>query len=100
LQEFFLQPRKPRGEKQVARVGALLPHRSHRQFGKLSRLGRVFGVTLVVNGQLLAGVNALVQIGNHVQPYLGGALVFAAALGHQRKIAARLRTEFRWQANR
>ena len=41
-----------------------------------------------------------VQIGNHVQPYLGGALVFAAALGHQRKIAARLRAEFRRQANR
>jgi len=67
---------------------------------KFSRFGQVSSVTFVVNGQLFASVNAVVQIGNDLQPDLGGARVFAAALGHQRKIAARLRAEFRRQANR
>jgi len=57
-------------------------------------------VTFVVNGQLFASVNAVVHIGNDLQPDLGGARVFAAALGHQRKIAARLRAKFRWQPHR
>jgi hypothetical protein len=42
---------------------------------------------------------AVVQIGNDFQPDLGGARVFAAALGHQRKLAARLRAQFRRQPN-
>jgi len=63
----------------------------------LSCFGQVFGVTFVVNGQLFARVNAVVQIGNNFQPDLGGSRVFAAALGHQRKLAARLRAEFRGQ---
>jgi len=49
---------------------------------------------------LFAGINAVVQIGNDFQPDLGGTRVFAAALGHQRKIAARLRAKFRRQAHR
>jgi len=67
---------------------------------KFSRFGQVSSVTFVVNGQLFASVNAVVQIGNDLQPDLGGARVFAAALGHQRKIAARLRAEFRRQPHR
>jgi len=71
-----------------------VPQRANRQFGKLSRFGRVFGVTFVVNGQLLTRVNAVARIGNDFQPHLGGALVFAAAIGQQRKIPARLGAEF------
>jgi len=74
-----------------------VPQRGNRQFGKLSRFGQVFGATFVVNGQLLTRVNAVARIGNDFQPHLGGALVFAAAIGHPRKIAARLRVEFRRQ---
>jgi len=66
----------------------------------LSCFGQVFGVTFVVNGQLFAGMNAVVQIGNHFQPDLGGARVFAAALGHQRKLAARPWTKLGRQPNR
>jgi len=66
----------------------------------LSCFGQVFGVTFVVNGQLFAGVYAVVRLGHDFQPDLGGARVFAAALGHQRKLAARLRAEFRRQPHR
>jgi hypothetical protein len=45
-------------------------------------------------------MNAVVRIGNDFQPDLGGARVFAAALGHQRKLAACLRAELRRQPNR
>jgi len=44
-------------------------------------------------------VNAVVRISDDFQPDLGGARVFAAALGHQRKFAARLWAEFRRQPN-
>jgi len=45
-------------------------------------------------------MNAVVPIGNHFQPDLGGARVFAAALGHQRKLAARPWTKLGRQPNR
>jgi hypothetical protein len=40
-------------------------------------------VPFVVDGQLLAGVNAILRILNHFLPDPRSALVFAAALGHQ-----------------
>jgi hypothetical protein len=49
---------------------------------------------------LFAGVNAVVWIGNNLQPNLGGLSVVAAALGHLRKLAARSGAEFRGQSNR
>jgi len=67
---------------------------------KFSRFGQVSSVTFVIYGQLFASVNAVMQIGNDLQTDLGGARVFAAALGHQRKVAARLRAEFRRQTHR
>jgi len=51
-------------------------------------------MTLVVNRQLFAGMNAIVWIGDKVQPNLGGARVFAAPLGHLCQLAARLRPDF------
>jgi hypothetical protein len=45
-------------------------------------------------------MNAVVRIGNDFQPDLGGARVFAAALGHQRKLAACPRTKLGRQPNR
>jgi len=58
----------------------------------LSSFGHVPGVTFVINRQLLARVNAIVRIGGNFQPDSGGVRVFAAALGHHRKLAARLGT--------
>jgi len=49
---------------------------------------------------LFAGVNAILRITSDLVPDFCGEGVFATALGHQRKIAARLRAEFRWQAPR
>jgi hypothetical protein len=57
-------------------------------------------MTLVVNSQLFAGVNAIVRIGDNFQPNLGGACVFAAALGHLCQLTARLRQDFLGQSNR
>jgi len=57
-------------------------------------------MTLVVNSQLFAGVNAIVRIGDNFQPNLGGACVFAAALGHLCQLAARLRQDFLRQSYR
>jgi hypothetical protein len=96
----MLQPRKPRHNKRIARINALAPQRGNRQLGKLRGFYQVFGMTLVINGQLFAGVNAVVRIGDDFQPDFGGACVFAAAFGHQRKLAPRPGTEFRRKANR
>jgi len=57
-------------------------------------------VALVVNGQLLARENPSLRISNNFQPDLGGASVFAAALGHLGKLAARLGAKFCGQSNR
>src|SRR6266436_1184388 len=100
MQELLLQARISRREKWVARIGALPPQSGNRQVGKLRGFDPVLGVALVVNRQLLAGLNAIARIGNDFQPNLGGSRVFAAALGHQRKFAARFGAEFPRQLDR
>jgi hypothetical protein len=47
-----------------------------------------------MDGQLFARVHAVLQIANDFLPDFRGTRVFAAAFGHQRKIAAGLWTEF------
>jgi hypothetical protein len=96
----LLHSRKPRREKRIARINALAPQRGHRQFRKLRGFYQVFGVAFVINGQLFASVDAVMRISNNFQPDLGGARVFAAALGHYRQLAPRFGTKFRWQPNR
>jgi len=96
----MLPARKSRREKRVARIGALASKNGNRQFGKLSSFGWVFGVAFVVDGQLFARVRAVVRIGSNFQPDRGGVRVFAAALGHHRKLAARLGTDFHRQPHR
>jgi len=95
-----LQARKSRGEKRVARIGAPSPQSGNRQFGELNGFGHVSGLTLVINRQLFARVNSIVQIGSNFQPNRGSVRVFAAALGHHRELAARLGTYVCRQPNR
>ena len=96
----MLHASKSRGEKWIARIGALLPQSGNRQFGELSSFDPVSGVTFVINRQLFACVNAIVRVVSNFQPDRGGVRVLAAALGHHRELAARFRTDFRWQSNR
>jgi hypothetical protein len=65
----------------------------------LGGFDQIFGVAFVINGQLFAGVNAVVLVGNNFQPNLGSLSVFAAALGQLCKFPARLGTKFRRQSN-
>jgi hypothetical protein len=58
------------------------------------RAAKVFGVALVMDGQLFAGVHAVLRIANDFLPDFRGTRVFAAAFGHQREIPAGFRTEF------
>jgi hypothetical protein len=58
------------------------------------RAAKVFGVALVMDGQLFARVYAVLRIANDFLPDFRGTGVFAAALGHQSEIAAGLWTEF------
>jgi len=58
---------------------------------------QVFGVAFVINGQLLAGMNAILRVSSDLLPDFRGPCMFATALGHQRKFAPRLGPEFRRQ---
>jgi len=49
---------------------------------------------------LFAGVNAILRITSDLLPDFRGEGMFATPLGHQRKIAACLRTKFRRQPHR
>src|SRR5260370_40498306 len=91
VQEFLLQPRR---EERIARIGALTPQRGNCQLGKLTRFCQVFGAPFIVNGQLFAGLNAVVRIGNSFLPDLCCAPMFTAGLEHKRKFAPRFRAEF------
>src|SRR5260370_20941098 len=99
-QELMLHASKSRGEKRVARIGAVSPESRNRQFGELSSFDYVSGVTFVINRQLFACVSAIVRIGSNFQPNRGGVRVLAAALGRHRELAARFGADFRWQSNR
>ncbi len=99
MQEFLLQPRGATSEIRIVRGASLRPEFRKGELGEFSRAAQVFGVMFVVNGQLFAGMNAVARIGGDFQPDLGGARVFAAALGHQRQLAARHRAEFGGQPN-
>jgi hypothetical protein len=58
------------------------------------RAAKILGAALVIDGQLFAGVHAVLRIANNFLPDFGGAGMLAASLGHQREIAACLRAEF------
>jgi len=100
VQEFLLQPRGATSEIRIVRGASLRPEFRKGELGEFSRAAQVFGVMFVVNGQLFAGMNAVARIGGDFQPDLGGARMFAAALGHQRQLAARLGAEFHGESNR
>jgi len=61
---------------------------------KFRRAKKVFLVALVMDCQLFAGVHAVLRIAHDFLPDFRRSRMFAAALGHQREIAAGLRTEF------
>src|SRR6266478_7851502 len=99
VQGFLLQAGKAGSEERIARTGAPTAEFRKRQFRESRGFGQVFGVTFEIDGQLLAGVNAVVRIGHNFLPEFRGAGVLAAALGHQRQVAARLGAKFRGQTN-
>jgi len=53
----------------------------------------------VIDGQLFACVNFILGISNHFFPDLGGSLMLATALGHQRQLPLRLGTNIVRQAD-
>jgi hypothetical protein len=57
-------------------------------------------MALVVNGQLFASLNAILRIHDDFLPDFGCPCVLAAAFGHQRQFALRLRPNFGGQTNR
>jgi hypothetical protein len=66
----------------------------------LNGFNRVFDVAFVINGQLFAGVNAVVWVSDDFQQDLCGLSVLAATFGQLGKLTARLWAEFGRQPNR
>jgi len=58
----------------------------------------IFSVAFVIEGKLLAGVDAVDRVGNDFVPQGGGALVVAAAFGHLSELAAGTRVNVTRQA--
>ena len=76
------------------RRAALAPEFCQRQLRKFRRAKKVFLVALVMDGQLFAGVHAILWIAHDFLPDFRGTRLFAAALGHRCEVTAGLGTEF------
>src|SRR5229473_1161255 len=91
MQKLLLQARASRREIWIMRTtrrrAALAPEFCQRQLRKFRRAKKVFLVALVMDGQLFAGVHAVLGIANDFLPDFRRSRMFAAALGHQREIA-------------
>jgi len=98
MQEFLFQARASRREIWITRTtrrrAALAPESRQRQLREFRRAGKVFGVSLVMDGQLFAGVHAILLIAHDFLPDFRGTRLFAAALGHQCEVTASLGKEF------
>src|SRR5258708_31366073 len=94
---FFLQPCNPMTESLLQssvsgrriwiaqhwfQETAFPPELAEGQLREFHSTAKVFSAPFVVDGQLFAGVSAILRIRNHLLPDLCSALVFAAALGH------------------
>jgi hypothetical protein len=102
LQKFLFQTRGSRRDIRIARPTgsrAALPQFRKAELGELRGLAQVLDVTLEVDGQLLAGLNAALGIGNDFLPDFRRARVFTVLPGHQGKFALSFRFEFRRQSS-
>ena len=70
-------------EMRIARSAELAPKFREGELSEFRRAVQVFGVALVVNRQLFAGVNAILRVSDEFLPDAGGSRVLAAALGHE-----------------
>ena len=78
----------------VSKPHARQPQLGQREPRELQRAGVVFRAALVVDGQLLASMYAILRVSGNFLPQRRGARVVAAALGMRREFASRLRAEF------
>src|SRR5713226_1661959 len=103
VQEFLFQTRGSRREIRIVRAtvnsAALPPEFRKAELGELRGLAQVLDITLEVDGQLLASLNAALGIGNDFLPDFRRARVFTLLSGHQGKFALRFGFEFRRQSN-
>ena len=98
VQKFLFQTRGSRRDVWIARATVSSPALSEfckAELGKLRGLPQVLDVTLEVDGQLLASLNAALGIANDFLPDFRCARVFTLLPGHQSKLALRFRLEFR-----
>jgi len=66
----------------AGRGSALAPESGKSQSCVFQSALGIFGPAFVIDSQLFAGVNFIPGVSNHFFPDSGGALVFAAPLGH------------------
>jgi len=63
------------------------------EFCEFGGASGIFSVAFVIEGELLAGVDAVDRVGNDFVPQGGGALVVAATFGHLSELAAGTRVD-------
>ena len=94
MQEFLLLAGGTGHEIRIAGGATLAPEFRKSELSEFRRAVQVFGVALVMDRQLFAGINAILRVSDEFLPDLGGSGVLAATFCHEGQIATRLGAKF------